>query len=264
MSNQPSAKQQYLNYAFLRRLRTKTVADLNKLCVFIDLNAKGLKSLRTEIDEAKRRTVPIKVVTRYGETIETTKRKAKIKELIDDALDQGLYKTGLISAVALIENFLVSELQIILTAYPRKIGKDKKLGVDELLSSSDHKSALLILVQKEITSAMYKKPVEYLAYLENIVSIKLEKNMIQSYAEIKATRDLLVHAQGVVNDSYLEKAGNAARGALGLSLKVNKIYFDQSITKLKDLVHTIFETTLLVHGNREELREIQQYFAKDI
>lgn len=49
----------------------------------------------------------------------------------------------------------------------------------------------------------------------------------------KATRDLVVHNGGIVNELYLQKAGEKARGKRGDQLVVNKKYFYGALAKMK-------------------------------
>jgi hypothetical protein len=253
MNTSTNGKQQYINYSVLKGPKTKAIGNLNRLYVITDLNAKALRALGNDIYVTKRRTVPIQVVTRHGQTIETTKRRAKVKQMIESSLASDLYQNALISAVAIAENYLTSLMSQMLTAYPNKIGKDKKLDIKEILSVGEHTDIVAMLIEKEILSSMYKKPLEYLREVEKVVSISIPQEIIEKYAEIKASRDLCIHAQGVVNEAYVQKAGAKARGTRGDTIKVNKAYFDSSMVTLKDIVHTIFEEVLSVHGNSEKV-----------
>jgi hypothetical protein len=53
------------------------------------------------------------------------------------------------------------------------------------------------------------------------------------FYEIAATRELVVHNGCVVNDLYVEKAGEKARGAIGERLTVDNAYFYGALGKLK-------------------------------
>ena len=250
------------NYGFLKGYRSRAIAELNKHYVLTSLSVRSLQSLKEEIYSTKRRTVPIETVTRHGETISTTKRRAKIKTLIDSAIKTDLYRNALIGSVALTEDFISNYLRVFLTAYPLKISKDKKLGVAEIVSAGDIASALDKLVKLEILSALYKTPKEYLTYFQDILSVQLSKEIVDAYTEIKASRDLLIHNSGQINEVYVEKAGHLARGKSGELIAIDKGYFDNSVTVMKELIHSTFEKALVKHGNSDEISEANNSFQR--
>jgi hypothetical protein len=58
-------------------------------------------------------------------------------------------------------------------------------------------------------------------------------------AEIKASRDILVHNNGVVNATYVGKAGRLARYQDGEKLEIPKQYHRESWEIIKKLVQDI-------------------------
>ncbi|HJR09002.1 MAG TPA: hypothetical protein VJ842_17215 [Pyrinomonadaceae bacterium] len=52
---------------------------------------------------------------------------------------------------------------------------------------------------------------------------------------MKATRDLLIHNSGVINDVYLSKVEAKKRGERGERILINAGYFDHCISTLKRL-----------------------------
>ena len=247
------------NYGLLRSFRSRATSELNELYVLTLLSVTSLQALEKDIYSQKRRAVPVTVISRHGE-IQTTKRRKYIREFIRKATTRGLYCNAVVSAVALVEDCIASYLKLILTAYPEKIGKDRKLSVEELQMADDIASAMHILVNKEIVAALYKSPKEYLDYFQRALSIELDAGVIAKYIEIKATRDLLIHNAGIVNAVYLEKAGKEARGKSGKTIPVSKIYFDSSVIVMKELVHSIFEKILAKHGESERVAQSNNRF----
>jgi hypothetical protein len=51
---------------------------------------------------------------------------------------------------------------------------------------------------------------------------------IERFSEIKATRDVLVHGQGVANAYYIDKAGKSARANVGEPLLIPEPYHQKS------------------------------------
>ncbi len=88
-------------------------------------------------------------------------------------------------------------------------------------------------------SLFYAKPSAQFEYLEKVVDIEIDELLKESWIEIKATRDLLVHNSGVINRLYLSKAGNQSRGEDGEEIPINKEYIEQSMSTVKSIVGRI-------------------------
>ena len=67
--------------------------------------------------------------------------------------------------------------------------------------------------------------------------------------EIKATRDVLVHNAGIVNETYLRKVRGKSRGQLGELIPLDKTYLDDSVTSMKRLIKHVYEGCLQKYGN---------------
>ncbi len=61
----------------------------------------------------------------------------------------------------------------------------------------------------------------------------------QGFAEIKATRDVLVHGQGIANAYYVDKAGGLARAQPGQALDIPGPYHQKSWELICKLVRDI-------------------------
>lgn len=59
---------------------------------------------------------------------------------------------------------------------------------------------------------------------------------IENLAEIKAARDLLVHSRGVVNPTYLSKAGAKARFAENDRLEITEPYLRETWLLIRKVV----------------------------
>ena len=72
----------------------------------------------------------------------------------------------------------------------------------------------------------YKSPTEFGKEAADIVSVNLlECSAYHQYIEMKATRDVFVHNDGVANEIYVRKAGSHARVRSGVALPINQVYF---------------------------------------
>ena len=67
----------------------------------------------------------------------------------------------------------------------------------------------------------YDRPVNWFEYVKGLTKISATTiTETEQFAEIKATRDVLVHGQGVANSYYVDKAGTLAERA-----RVNRLTF---------------------------------------
>lgn len=86
---------------------------------------------------------------------------------------------------------------------------------------------------------LYAKPTDYLSYLSAILQLKIDDETVGKFSEAKATRDVIVHANGCANVVYLEKAGPLARAEDGQRLDVGRLYFDACVATMKRLIGEI-------------------------
>lgn len=87
----------------------------------------------------------------------------------------------------------------------------------------------ITLLNSIINELTYKSPKDFAEDFKNYVGINLlEKPVFYNYIELKATRDIYVHNQGIANEIYLAKAGTQARVKAGEELPVDTKYFLQS------------------------------------
>ena len=80
---------------------------------------------------------------------------------------------------------------------------------------------------------MFGKPKDYPNKASEILSIEIEPETINSFIEIKASRDLIVHCGGIVNKVYLDKTLRLARSQLGERLPINEEYYISVVSILK-------------------------------
>ena len=117
-------------------------------------------------------------------------------------------------------------------------------------------------IQTRVTNAMYASPRDYTRYLGALLQFEFPENILESYVEIKARRDLIVHASGVVNQIYLDKsATHAADVVVGDRLFVDRIYFENSMRAIKNLVKIIYDQVLILYGDDAEVAAVIRKFG---
>lgn len=136
---------------------------------------------------------------------------------------------GIYQLVTTIETLLGDILKETLIQFSAKISNKKKLDYELVLSAKSLDEIKLAVVNSILNELAYKSPKEYGEEFEKYVGVKLlEQPIYHRHIELKATRDIYIHNQGMANDIYITKADRLARVKSGQLLPVNIQYFLQS------------------------------------
>jgi hypothetical protein len=160
------------------------------------------------------------------------------------ALSRGYIADNLASAtfqhfVSTFEDFFFDLLRLWLAAYPGSLSK-KQLEFSTVLNAPDIATVVLAVVDRELNEIKYERVADWFAYLERLAKLGVPTGEeIERLAEIKASRDILVHNKGVVNPTYLSKSGKSARFAVGQDLEVDVPYHLASWESIKKLVRDL-------------------------
>ncbi len=141
--------------------------------------------------------------------------------------------------VSLFEDFFFGLLRQWLAAYPGSLSK-KQVEVGAVLKAPDKAAIILTVVDKELNDLKYERVADWFAHLERLANLGCPTTTeIEKMAEIKASRDILVHNNGVVNAIYVGKAGRRARYRDGQKLEVSEQYHRESWETIKKVVHDL-------------------------
>lgn len=163
--------------------------------------------------------------------INTTTKYSK-EDLIERYLFLGLNQlpiNGLYQLVTTIEALLGDIIRDTLIEFPNKISNKRKLDFELVLEAKSLEEIKTALVNSIINELAYKSPKDFAEEFSKYVGVNLlEKPTFHKYIELKATRDIYIHNQGVANEIYLSKADTLARVKSGDFLPVDIQYFLQS------------------------------------
>jgi len=152
----------------------------------------------------------------------------KAKELpthLTRAKDEYLAPLMFQNQVALFEYLFFDMLRLLLVDKPLHLPSNRKIEYSEIFDAQTKEEIIGAMVDRELNELKFKNVQEWFLYLEKLVSdCKTSACDQEHIAEAKATRDLLVHNAGVVNDIYLKKAGNHARYKIGENVHVGGDY----------------------------------------
>jgi len=126
-----------------------------------------------------------------------------------------------------------------LLAYPMSLSSRRLSGKD-IIALPDKAAIVDALVEKELRDVFYDRPANWFNDLRSRTGILAPTDAdAEQFAEVKATRDVLAHGQGVANAYYVDKAGKAARAQSGQRLDIPGPYHQASWELICKLVHDI-------------------------
>lgn len=136
---------------------------------------------------------------------------------------------GIYQLVTTIEAMFCDILRLTLIEFPQKISNKRKLDFEIVLEAKSLDEIKFSLVNLVINELSYKSPKDFAEEFNKYVGINLLENPIfHKYIELKATRDIYIHNQGIANDIYLTKAETLSRVKSGQLLHVDIQYYLQS------------------------------------
>ncbi len=144
--------------------------------------------------------------------------------------------------VLLFENFFFELLHYWLAAYPASLSK-KQVEMSAVLKAPDKDAIVLTVVEQELNKLKYKRLADWFEYLKALTNIDfLNPAEIEELSEIKASRDILVHNNGVANATYVSKAGSRARYKDGDKLEIPEPYHRASWETINKMVRVVSES----------------------
>lgn len=241
----------------INRLHLAFVRRIDDTHIFAQQSIPLLERVRDELSNSTYRQYRRYFVP----TVEPRKTKLQnrtdkeLKEIYDRFLSQELYENLIVTAVSQFEAYLFEVLHIIISAHPKKLTLNVKgvevareIPLDLLLSASSLSEALAQVIEKRINEISYAAPKDYLEYLHKIAGIDTTDPAFLDYMEIKATRDLLVHNSGIINETYLSNAADKKRGDVRQEVKIDAEYFSLCMATLKRMSGIIQRDTTKTFG----------------
>ncbi len=248
-----SPLKQLLNYDLLRGLQRSRVNQLNSSYIEVSLTVQGLRELRTSLEKLPEKQM-YRVPRMRGGKREVFRKTSEILEHIDRRISYSEYAQSIVFAVALAEGFIKDTLILVLTAYPKKILISAKgnegnpsIAFKDIIEVADVERLIVHQAVLRLNEVTYASPEQYAIYFESVTGFSLGDHL-PKYIEIKATRDLLVHNDGIINPVYLEKAGELARGKLDDRININTAYFEETVRTLKHINSAIYRGMLDKYG----------------
>jgi hypothetical protein len=147
--------------------------------------------------------------------------------------------------VSVFERFVSDLLRLWLTEYPGSLAGNQ-LKFRTVLDCADKDAIVAAVVDKEVHGLSYQRLAEWFDYLEKIAKLGCpSQDQIERLAEVKASRDVLVHNNGIVNVIYLDKSMGRARFSNGDRLELTEHYHRDSWQLIKQVVTEVANAAII-------------------
>jgi hypothetical protein len=138
--------------------------------------------------------------------------------------------------VSALEAFLFNFLHRLLVHNPWQLS-EKQLEFGTVLKAASREEVISHVILKHLNELKYEQLREWFVALNKAVRLDCPtEDEIDALAEIKATRDILEHNAGVVNETYRRKAGRKARYEVGDHVEIDDSYHLESWRLIKKVV----------------------------
>jgi len=222
--------------AAIAKLQADRVQKLNELHDDYDHTAKLWKMLRIEVQRyGKRVTFHNPETGMRVDGVQLANRTGAVLRRLNEQSFQDV--------VAQFELFVADFLRMWLPAHVPLV-EGKALSIKTLFASNSlqdlRQAALREAVEATILKRAHGRPADWFRYINEILggTVVLPSD-VETFAEMKATRDALEHAGGIANAIYREKAGRAARVNVGDMVAVNDAYHSRAFQLVRRLMNDV-------------------------
>ena len=144
--------------------------------------------------------------------------------------------------LALFERFAIGAMRLWLADRPTLIER-KAVDVATLLRSQSLEEARRAAIAEAIDSTLrdktYGTPRKLVGYFDKLIGSRpVSPGDLARLVEMKATRDILEHAGGVVTQEYVTKSGRRARFGSGDLVEVSEAYHAEAFHLVRQLIES--------------------------
>lgn len=222
----------------IERLRDDTVTALDASHDYYAHTRSVWRLVQQSVAKQGRRATIRNQVT--GNTIEQHELPGLAQEYVTGYLASATFQ----HFVSLFEGFVSDVLRLWLVKYPASLSA-KEIKFSTVLGARDKDDIIRAVVDKQLVGLTYERLEKWFEYLEEIAKLgSPSPQEIERLAEIKATRDVLVHNRGLANATYVDKSAGQARFSEGEEIDVPQHYHRQSWQLIRSVVVEIADAAV--------------------
>ena len=203
-------------------LKTKFLNELNKVHDYYAESKEAWQIIQSSVRQGMNFEIQNNLT---GSVTNQNQLAAKARDYIAYQLSESTFQ----QIVTIFEAFFFDLFKIWLQIYPLSLS-GSKIDAKIIIEKPDKESIVEYLIDKELNEIKYKRISEWFDQLDKRVPIKYTfvENEINKLAEIRASRDTLVHAQGIVGTAYTTKSDKLARYLVGERVEISEIYLTET------------------------------------
>lgn len=147
------------------------------------------------------------------------------------------FRMSFVYLIALFDAFLSDIFEAVVRNRPEMLRSKKQITYEKALEFSSVEDLVKYLAKRELNELSYRSIKDQADYYNDRFGLALADSgvSIDTLAELRATRNLLVHNNGIVNDIYLEQIPITTY-MVGDSVVVDSAYFGLAIQRLDKVV----------------------------
>lgn len=175
--------------------------------------------------------------------------------------DDSIILEGLFAlAVASFEHSLGDTLRELFTHIPDKLDiKNESISKTELIDGNPLKQA----IENKVNAISYKSLSEILTYFARITDISetlITEDELNSLLEVKATRNLLIHNNLMINQIYKDTAGENIRNANNGRLSITQNYLFESLVTIRSILEKFRDALLEKYNDFTKIKAVKNLF----
>lgn len=150
--------------------------------------------------------------------------------------------------IALFDAYLSDVLEEVMLFRPELLRSKKQLTYEKILEIGNFEKLVEYLVKREINELSYKSIRDQTDFYRERFGLVIEESgvSVEQLIELRASRNLFVHGNGIVNHIYLDQVVDS-RYVAGDVLIMDIDYFKSSFDKIKMLADYIAEWIITKH-----------------
>jgi len=147
----------------------------------------------------------------------------ELRSVVTESVELNLPSAAIQQFTSITEAFLADLVRLWLTAYPSHL--KGKVDIKDIVVAHDKDAIVQRVIDAHVGALTYKSPHDWFEQINAMVALGAPAPVdVYNFAEVKATRDIFVHNRGIVNETYVRKAGSLARATVGQPLDLPDPY----------------------------------------
>jgi len=162
------------------------------------------------------------------------------------------FRMSFVYLVALFDAFLADVFSKVVRIRPGILKSSKKqIFYDRLLEFGSFEALVEFIASRELNELSYKSIKDQPDYYRDRFGVAIEESgvTVSELIELRATRNLLVHNNGLVNHIYLEQVPSSMYKA-GDDVQVDTNYFGQAVKSLDAVAEFITAKLIEKHATK--------------